>query len=263
MPYELARRGPGPADDAIRRGWEELSRLREDVVARELELANLEGTLSAFAMEKACLVARLYAELDVLDARIAEALLARRPFDPVLGQRASDAREKAVKSSQDAIAEFGRRRPRAEPTPELRALYHRAARKFHPDLGSDGEQGARHDYMVLLNAAWERGDPEAMQELVDDWEKSTSTIEEPDASVQAAYIARTTARLRRTLARLDEEIARLKASPEHALLQQAAEAQARGEDVMGDLTAEVRGRIAAARDRLRALTGESPDWGRS
>ena len=250
--------GLTPTREDLRALRAEAIALRELVVSKELELAALEASVSDFTAKRECVVARLYAELDDVDAQIAEALLRRRPYDAVLAQRASDARARAERSAGETQ---GRARdqapPRTEPTPELQALYYKAARQFHPDLGRENDQAVRHEFMVLLNAAYERHDRDAIISLVEDWNNSVVTLPEESPSSEAARLLWTIARLRNTLPELAQKIARLQASPVNLLLLQSEEARRQGRDLIDGIVSDLRRRIEDARSRLQALMRRS------
>ena len=71
---------------------EELAALEADLVELELQLSTLDADLAAFRGEYLRVVGRRYAELDDLNARIAEAQAIRRPEDNAVQEVASRAR---------------------------------------------------------------------------------------------------------------------------------------------------------------------------
>ncbi|GAA1922424.1 hypothetical protein GCM10009716_33690 [Streptomyces sodiiphilus] len=132
----------------------------------------------------------LYARLEELDARIAEAQ-ADRTGDPEDRRRAKEARalvspmpsvsalfEGWLDSdgmSQEAAAMLSERSvqspPRVRPGEDARKLFRELARKAHPDLArTDAERDRRGAFIARVNLAYSRGDAEELRELLAEWE---------------------------------------------------------------------------------------------
>jgi hypothetical protein len=100
-------------------------------------------------------VSGLYAELDEMEAQIAEIRARRSPCDERLKHAAAEARARAVDSARtsNAAGEAGKH-VEFRPTEELRRLYREVARLVHPDLSTDAENQARRNrLMAEANAA--------------------------------------------------------------------------------------------------------------
>ncbi|MGW6819235.1 hypothetical protein [Streptomyces sp. NPDC055005] len=131
----------------------------------------------------------MYSRLDELDALIAEARAARSG-DPEDLRRAHEARALVMPMpgvdelfndwldsdgmSDDASAMLTERsvRPpeRVRPSEEVRKLYRELVRKAHPDLAPDESERERRDaFIVRVNAAYGRGDEQALRELAEEW----------------------------------------------------------------------------------------------
>ncbi|MCJ0868752.1 J domain-containing protein [Streptomyces sp. AP-93] len=131
----------------------------------------------------------MYSRLDELDALIAEAKAARTG-DPEDLRRARDARSLVMPMpgvdelfhdwldsdgmSDDASAMLTDRavRPpeRVRPSEEVRRLYRELVRQAHPDLAQDeAERERRDEFIARVNAAYGRGEEQALRELAQEW----------------------------------------------------------------------------------------------
>lgn len=131
----------------------------------------------------------LYARIEELDARIAEARAARTG-DPEDIRRAEEARalvmpiagvEELLNGWMDGNGLFPEAaamltdqpvRPpqRVRPSEEARRLYRELARKAHPDLAQEEEERERREeFLTRVNAAYSRGDETLLRELAAEW----------------------------------------------------------------------------------------------
>ncbi|MFF5358055.1 hypothetical protein ACFY4I_01435 [Streptomyces scabiei] len=131
----------------------------------------------------------VYARLDELDARIAEAKAARTG-DPEDLRKAQEARARVMPmpgveelfhgwmDSEGIFPEAAamltdqpvRSPERVRPSDEARRLYRELVRKAHPDLAQDDKERARRDeFIARVNAAYGRGDEVLLRELSEEW----------------------------------------------------------------------------------------------
>ncbi|MFF9285500.1 hypothetical protein [Streptomyces griseosporeus] len=131
----------------------------------------------------------MYARLEELDARIAEAR-AERTGDPEDLRRAEELRARLLPMPEveelfhgwmdgeglfpEAAAMLTEQpvRPpqRVRPSEEARRLYRDLARKAHPDLAQEeGERKRREEFLTRVNAAYARGDEAELRELTEEW----------------------------------------------------------------------------------------------
>ncbi|MFJ4687777.1 hypothetical protein [Streptomyces sp. NPDC088789] len=131
----------------------------------------------------------MYARLEELDARIAEARAARTG-DPEDLAKAHELRARVMPMPDveelfhgwmdgeglfpEAVAMLTDQpvRPpqRVRPTEEARRLYRELARKAHPDLAQEeGERTRREEFITRVNAAYARGDETELRELAEEW----------------------------------------------------------------------------------------------
>ncbi|GGU77225.1 hypothetical protein GCM10010275_09790 [Streptomyces litmocidini] len=149
----------------------------------------------------------MYARLDELDARIAEARAARTG-DPEDLRRAQEARAAVLPMpgveelfndwidtdglSPEAAAMLTDRpvQPpkRVRPGEEARRLYRELARKAHPDLArEEDERKRREEFITRVNAAYARGDEALLRELSAEWEAGPVPAEERLSESEELY----------------------------------------------------------------------------
>jgi hypothetical protein len=149
-------------------------------VRAEAELAATQAVLAEFSREHGWLMAPMFAQLDEVEAQIAEfcAASSGRPDDL---RDAGAARARARDSA--GAADFAAARASVPPPPaEARPLYRALARRCHPDLGVDeADRERREAFMVRVNDAYSRGDVDLLQRLTADWD-ATATAAPPRGS---------------------------------------------------------------------------------
>ncbi|MFE9562563.1 J domain-containing protein [Streptomyces sp. NPDC006487] len=183
--------GPGPAADERPE-----ARLERAVRAAEQALIEFEIAVETFRVEVENFsrlhhqkLGPMYSRLDELDALIAEAKAARTG-DPEDLRRAREARLLVMPMPgvdelfhdwldsdgmpDDASAMLTDRavRPpeRVRPSEEVRRLYRELVRQAHPDLAQDEAERERRDaFIVRVNAAYGRGEEQALRELAQEW----------------------------------------------------------------------------------------------
>ena len=152
----------------------ELAGLADELSQAEAELAEVRNLLAVFGRAHARMFAPLLAELDEIEARIAEVHAARSGRDD--DQRdAETARERAQQSARQADEEKVRATraepPRPAPTGEAKRMYRKLARRCHPDLADDeADRQRREVFMARVNDAYTRGDIGLLAQLSREWE---------------------------------------------------------------------------------------------
>jgi hypothetical protein len=80
---------------------------------------------------------------------------------------------------------------RVRPSEEARKAYRELVRKAHPDLVQDtAERERREEFLVRVNNAYADGDTEALQGLLEEWEKGPQEVPEPDLPESELLYAR-------------------------------------------------------------------------
>lgn len=182
-----------PREEPVARPEERLERA---VRAAEQALIEYEIALETFRVEVENFsrlhhqkLGPMYARLDELDARIAEATAARTG-DPEDVRKAEEARARVMPmpgveelfhgwmddeglypEAAAMLTDQSVRPPqRVRPGEEARKLYRELARKAHPDLAQEeGERQRREEFITRVNAAYARGDEALLRELSEEW----------------------------------------------------------------------------------------------
>jgi hypothetical protein len=169
--------------------------------------------------------------LDDLEARVAAIRSRLDPQNPATAGQAHSARARAERTHAEASAAPPDAAVAAfEPSPDLKALYRDAAKRLHPDLGTDEHsRDHRTRLMAEVNAAYAAGNEEALRRIVETWE---------------------IARVKTRIADIMAEIAALEAGDLCALYRLRREADADGRNLLQEMALSVEGHIAARRREL-------------
>jgi hypothetical protein len=248
-----------PEEEELERKQAELRGLQSELADQELELANLRGELVDFERRYIHEVGHLYAQLDDLEAQIANAEFRRKPSDDSARKNAENARTRARESAQ-AVDDVGQDTPdgRFEPSERLRKLYREAALRLHPDLTTDpNEKTRRQKVMAEINKAYEECDEERLRQILDEWRVSPDQVDGEDTAAELVRVIRTIALIQKRLAAITNEIEELLQGELANLKKQVEEAAARGQDLL----AEIAGRLDAQIDQARARLKEASKAG--
>lgn len=240
-----------------------LAELTDVLATKETEFATIGAEFARFRTQFLRRIAPLYAELDGIESEIAR-LLAAEEHTAAAQSKAAEAAARFDESTEalmeagdpDAGAPAEKMTP-IGPDPELRALYREAAKKIHPDLAGDDEELARRTaLMAALNAAYEAGDVEALQRILDGEATRPEAIVGDDIASNLVRVIRKLAQVRGRLADLDSLIDAFEGDALFALFDQAREVWQIGEDPLAEDEASLRRRIASAQARLATLTSD-------
>lgn len=244
-----------PEEEELARKQAGLRELQSELADRELELANLRGELVDFERQYIHEVGHLYAQLDDLEAQIADAEFRRKPSDDSARKNAENARTRARESAQ-AVDEVGPDTPdrRFEPSERLGKLYREAARRLHPDLTTDPKEKARRKkVMTQINKAYEECDEERIRQILDEWRVSPDQVEGEDTAAELVRVIRTIALVQKRLAAIKDEIEALRQGELSQLKSQVEEATAAGRDLLAEMADRVTERIDEAKTSLESL----------
>ena len=245
-----------PEAEELERKRDELEQLQADLADAELELATLRSELVTFERRYLEVVGRRYADLDRLEAQIAEAVARSNPRDSSARQKA-DAAHGRARESAEAMGDVGQEPPHRafEPTDELKALYRQAAKELHPDLTTDEqERERRQGAMAELNKAYEECDVERIKEILDKWRSSPEQVRGDDTAAQLVRVIREIAQVRKRLDAIKTEIEELAQAELSRLKKQVEEAGARGQDLLAEIAGQLDARIEQARTRLKEVS---------
>jgi hypothetical protein len=259
LPPEISR---SPEEEELERKKASLAVLEAQLADRELELASLRADLIHFERRYLRSVGHLYAILDELKAKIAEARARKNPGAKDDCENARQARSKANESAR-ALGEQKPGEPTLDDEPfskpkqseSLRNLYRQAARQLHPDLTLDGEEKEkRHRLMGELNEAYARGDEERIREILREWHASPDNVQGEGAGAELVRVIRKIAQVERRLKAIATEMNQHRRGELFKLRQQVDEAHANGRDLLKDLSEQLDGEIAETRAELARAT---------
>jgi hypothetical protein len=231
---------------------EQLTAVRAKLAERESELAQLRAKLKSFEDRYFRQVGILYAELDDLEARIAEHEVDLYDSDSARG-RAVAARLRA-QETHDAAFSGVHEVEEFDPPPSLKVLFRDIAKRIHPDFARDDvEQKYFTLLMARANQAYRRGDTETLQRLLDDHREINATIAGEDTTAELLRITRQIQHAERDIAALDAE-QHILLSSEIAQLHLDAEAAVREHrDLLTELATGLREQIVNALHRLELV----------
>jgi hypothetical protein len=245
-----------PEENELRRKQAELEDLQSELAESELALATLRSELTAFERRYLEVVGSRYAELDLLEAEIAEAVARTRPADPSARQQAESARARA-QDSAEALGDAGREpsAPGFAPSEELKALYRQAAKELHPDLTTDEEERTRRrKAMADINRAYEECDEERIRQILAEWRSSPDNIRGDDTAAQLVRAIREIAQVHKRLAAIKAEIEELAQGELSRLMKQVHGAATSGRDLLAEIAAQVDARIEQAQAQLKTIS---------
>jgi hypothetical protein len=238
-----------------------LAAVRARLAERESELAQLRAQLKTFEGRYLRQVGVLYAELDELEARIAEREVDLYDSDSARS-RAEDARQRA-QETHDAAFGDAREAEEFDPPPSLKTLFREVAKRVHPDFSRDeAEQKHFTLLMARANQAYNRGDTETLQRLLDDHREINSSIAGQGAAAEILRITRQIQHAERDIATLDAERHTLFASETGQLHLDAEAAALEHRDLLTELAASLREQVADARYRFEFVDRQIKAHGR-
>jgi hypothetical protein len=235
----------------------ELATLETRLAERELDLATLQAELHSFEGIYLRVVGFRLAELDEIEAKIAEAMARHKPKDQEAQDRASQARAQAQDSARtvEAEQEAGKREP-FRPAENLKKLYREVAKRIHPDLATDeSERKRRHELMTEANRAYEEGDEARLEAILREWESSPESVKGEGPGAELVRVIRKIAQVEDRLKAIDAEIARVEETDLYQLKTQVDQAEEEKRDLLAEMAAGVDQQVAEARGRLRSITG--------
>ena len=251
MPLPVA--SPRPEDAELAKKLEELNGLQSQLADLELQLCNLRLELSEFESLYCARVGPVYAELDELEALIAERIAQKQPNDPEAAEAASAARRQADES-QKAVEDALAVPVQPKRSDSLRDLYRTAAKRLHPDLARDPEdRKIRERLMAEANLAYARGDEAALRAILDEYDSSPDTVLGTDVAAELVRAIRRISLVRKRIQLIETEIAALKASELFTLRKLVEEGKQSGKDMLGEMVDRLQGQVRAKKDRLRSL----------
>ena len=260
MPAEIVLQ-PGPNAAALAEKRERLAAVRAALADREADIAQLRSQLKSFEMRYLQRVGVLYAELDELAARITEREVALYDSDSAR-RRAQEARQRAQETHQAA---FGADQEPEEfdPSPSLKTLFREVAKRIHPDFA--GDQAEQKHFTLLMmraNQAYSRGDADTLQRLLDDHLEINASAADEGDDLMLLRLTRQIQHAERDIAAIDREQQTALGSEIGQLYRDAETAAREDRDLLTELAAGLRARIAEAQYRLEFVDRQISAHGR-
>jgi hypothetical protein len=251
MPAEIILQQT-PDDLALLDRRAQLAAVRSTLAERESELAQIRAQIKTFEGRYLRQVGVLYADLDELEARIAEREVDLYESDSAC-RRAEEARQRAQETHNAAFGD-AYEAEEFDPPPNLKTLFRDVAKRVHPDFArDDAEQKHFTLLMARANQAYSRGDTETLQRLLDDHREINASIAGEGAAAELLRITRQIRHAERDIVTLDAEQHTLLSS-DIAYLHLDAETAAREHrDLLTELAAGLREQIADAQRRFELI----------
>ena len=248
-------RAQTPEEKELVRKLAELTVLQGELAQRELDLATLQAELHAFERRYLRIVGIRYAELDEIEAQIAEALAGASPKSSEAQERASQARAQANESAQASkIAQGPGRNDKFTPSDALKKLYREVAKSIHPDLATDeNDRTRRQHFMAEANQAYEGGNEARLREILREWESSPEAVKGDGVGAELIRVIRKIAQIGRRLQAIESIIAQLRSSDLFRLKTEVEKAEADGTDFLEEMASKLDQQIADAKSLLAEI----------
>jgi DnaJ-domain-containing protein 1 len=253
-------RAQTPEEKELARKLAELTVLEGVLAQRELDLATLQAELHAFERMYLRIVGIRYAELDEIEAQIAEALAEASPKSSEEQEQASQARAQANESAQASkIAQEPGRRDKFTPSDALKKLYREVAKCIHPDLATDENDRARRQrFMAVANQAYEDGDEARLREILREWERSPEAVKGNEVGAKLIRVIRKIAQIEGRLQAIESILAQLRSSDLYRLKEEVERSEAEGRDLLAEMASRLDQQIVDARSRVRDISLTRP-----
>lgn len=240
-----------------------LDRLKDRLADREEDLADLLAELELFEGKYKIEVARFYADLDEIEAEIAEEELRLVPDDEEIKKRVEELRRRAAASAAEAETDSDGE-TEFKPTPEAKKAYHNLARIIHPDLALDAdEKERRHVLMAQLNDAYSSGDQARLNKLAEDFRDSPDFISGDSIGDNLIRAIRQIYQIKKRVAQIKKEMEAAKHTETYTLRQKAEAEKREGRDMFAQMSSRAKIQIMRMERRLanlRQLTTAQADY---
>jgi len=239
----------------------EAESLRDAVATLDLDIETLRTTLSVFDARVQGALRGLHARHQRVAGlvrhlgRWAELLEGGSRDDVARRARRLEARrvrQLETEGTEDVVEDVEDAPPPSDVAQELKSLYRRLARRYHPDLARDEEAQCRAaDVMVRINALYRAGDLAGLAALADQSLGAEPDEEGLSLEREVALLEARCGRFRQVLLGLQEELRALTACPTARLLAEVKEREASGVDAFQELRRELGGQLRQAYDDIR------------
>jgi len=243
-----------PEEDELNRKRAELLAFETELAEQELHLTGLRVELSAFERRYLRIAGVRYAELDEIEAQIANRIAFNQPASEEAQNTAREARERATESGAEIHRQASQNAKDFAVSPTLKSLYREVAKRIHPDLAFDtADRARRQKLMAEANRAYEEGDEARLRAILDEYETSPESIHGEGTAPELVRVIRKIAQVNRRLKEIKAELKRLMRSELFEFKAKVEEAAKQGRDLLRELADDTEARIAEARSRLTRL----------
>jgi hypothetical protein len=244
---------PKPEEEELNLKKQELQTLETRLIDLELQLANLRGELGAFERLYLKRVGVLYAELDEIEAQIAELTARQDTANPKAQEAAKEARARA-ESRSDAAELAVKEVTRFSPSSSLKSLYREVAKRIHPDLAvNDADRAKRQRLMAQANLAYENGDEAKLRAILEEYESSPESVFGEGTAMDLVRIIRQVAQVKRRLVTIDAEMEQIRSSELFRLKKQVDEGTKGGRDVLNEMAVGVKAQVDERKGILKSM----------
>ena len=245
-----------PEERELSRKQYELAELEAELAQRELDLVTLQAELHTFETRYIRNVGVYYAELDEIEAQVAEAEARLKPKNNKIQEEAAQARTQAQTSAQAAGIVQESREEKFAPSESLKTLYRELAKCIHPDLATDEKERIRRQQLMAdANRAYEEGDEAKLRAILAEWESSPESVKGEGTAAELVRVIRKIAQVENRLRVIETEIAHMEESDLYQLKTKVEAAENEGRDLLAEMASRVKEEIALARERLARITG--------
>ncbi len=232
-----------------------LRRLKNRLVIREEEMTERLAELEQFEAQYTMEVGRLYADLDDIEAEIAEEELKLNPDDEEIKKRAEEARKRAEESAEAADEENWQAcTQKWNPNAEAKKAYHNLAKMIHPDLAIDeNERDKRHELMAELNDAYTDGNQKQLNKLVEEYRDSPDLVRGDSIGDELVRAIRQISQVTRRLKELRAETLELELSELYILREKVRAEQIEGRNLLKQMAERTKTHIRKSTRRLKNI----------
>lgn len=232
-----------------------MRRLKDRLISKEEEMTEMRAELEQFEATYVMEVGRLYADLDDIEAQIAEEEVKLNPEDDQIKARADEARKRAEESAEAADEENWQAcTHKWNPSPEAKKAYRNLAKIIHPDLAIDKEERERrHELMSKLNDAYTEGDQKELNKLVEEYRDSPDLVKGDSIGDELVRVIRQISQVTGRLKELREENTEMRLSELFVLRDKVRKEQLEGRNLLKQMAERTKTHIKKANRRLRNL----------
>ncbi len=243
-----------PEDIELNKKRAVLERLKDRLADREEEMADLRTDLERFEASYTIQVGRLYADLDDIEAQIAEEEYKLVPDDEEIKKKAEELRRRAEESAARALEAAEAGDVRWQPTLAAKKAYHNLARTIHPDLALDAaEKVKRHGLMAQLNQAYSAGDQDKLNKLVEDFRNSPDLVKGDSVGDEWVRAIRQISQIKNRLTELSKEKLVAESTELYTLREKMQAEMGEGRDMVKQMAARTVVQIKKSARRLENL----------